>query len=316
MTIRDASPNPVFSIRGCIDDQVKDHSGETGGSCFSVHKNATAGPVCDIISLMEITTEYLGRKDLIFHQQKDGFRFGTDSVLLAWFASSFVRGDAKRTYRMLELGSNCGAVSILCAGRRENVLIDALEIMPGPCEVMRMNIKENSLSDRVRVFEHDIRDTAGMPREVKDLQYNVVMFNPPFYRESTGPSSSRKGGGGTRLAGRFEENGGLRDFLAAASSRVVQSSGYIVFIMHSQRLAESFALMKDLAIKPTHLCAVHPFEDREASMFLMAGRKGSSGTDMKILPPLILNSRTPDGDIIVNDRIKKIYEEEHTDCFI
>jgi tRNA1(Val) A37 N6-methylase TrmN6 len=51
-------------------------------------------------------------------------------------------------------------------------------------------------------------------------------------------------------------------------------------------------------------------------MVLVAGKKGASGTDVKILPPLIISEKTPDGCIINTERINDIYDKEHTDCFI
>ena len=258
-----------------------------------------------------MTTESLGREGYIIHQMEDGFRFGTDSVLLGWFASSFIREG--KPSAMLELGSNCGAVTLLCAARQKSVSIDSVEIMPEAYELLRTNIEENHLEQRISAFNADLRD---LPPEIRRKQYDVVFFNPPFFSSSKGPSSLRKGDGGTRLAGRFEENGTLDDFIRVAASRVRQSSGHIVLINHGSRLAETIAVMQEYKVKPRKLMCVHPFADREASMFLLEGRKGASGNDMTVLPPLILNEKDGNGDIIVTKSITDIYEKEHTTCFI
>ena len=63
------------------------------------------------------TLEDLERSGLKMYQLKEGFRFGTDSALLAWFASSFVRKGSSgnlgkvtaKPCKVLELGSGCGA---------------------------------------------------------------------------------------------------------------------------------------------------------------------------------------------------------------
>ncbi|MBO4636171.1 MAG: methyltransferase [Clostridiales bacterium] len=263
---------------------------------------------------MSYTKEDLGRAGFVLYQNEDGFRFGTDSVLLAWFASSFVRKGRKAAPGFLEFGSGCGPVSMLVAARVPDSRIDAVEIKPGACEALRKNISENGLEGRVRAFNADIRE---LPSEIRGKQYDVVMFNPPFFSGSKGPKCKRTGCDSERLSGRFEENGTMDDFLKAAASRVVQSSGHIVMIMHGLRLPDTLRAFDDNKIKPVALLNIHPLADRAASSFLIAGKKGGSGTDMKILPPLILSKRSSNGDGIINtENIIRIYEEEHTDCFI
>lgn len=262
------------------------------------------------MDLTGLTLEDLGRAGFKMYQQKEGFRFGTDSVLLAWFAASFVREN--RPVRALELGSGCGGASLCLAARKSGVSIDACEIMERPWEVLLENIRINGLGDRMRAFNTDIRD---LPPEVRSLQYDIVFMNPPFFTRERGPAA-KNSGDGERLAGRFEENGTLSDFVSVAASRVIQSSGYIIMVMHGDRLADVMEVFSKNRIKPVRLLSVHPFEDRNAAMFLIAGKKGASGTDMKILPPLIINGRCEGGEVVLTDRIRRIYEEEHEDCFI
>ena len=104
----------------------------------------------------KLTLEDLGRKGYRMYQLKDGFRFGTDTVLLAWFTASFVKGSAP--VKMLELGANCGAATLLVSARRDNVSIDALEIDKDAYEVLTKNIEINSLSGKVSAYEGDVRE--------------------------------------------------------------------------------------------------------------------------------------------------------------
>ena len=258
----------------------------------------------------DLTLEDLGRRGYKMYQQKEGFRFGTDSVLLAWFAASFVRKGKACT--ALELGSGCGGASLCLAARSDDVSIDAVEIMEKPAEILEENIKLNGLSGRMRSFNCDIRE---LPSDIRSKQYDIVFMNPPFFNRGSGPAA-RAEGDGERLAGRFEENGTAEDFISVAASRVRQSSGYIIMVMHGDRLPEIMSIYEKYRIKPVRLMTVHPFEDRNASMFLLAGKKGASGSDMKILPPLILNRRDGKDSPVMSEELKRIYEEEHTDCFI
>ena len=260
--------------------------------------------------LEKCTLEDLERSGLKMYQLKEGFRFGTDTTLLSWFASSFVRNTGKRV-SVLELGSNCGACSLLILGRRTNTEVDSVELMELPYEVLKENIRLNSLEGRLNAFRSDIRE---LPSEVKEKQYDLVVFNPPFYRKEKGsvvPSDKSV----ERLNGRFEENGSLDDFVKIAAQRVIPSSGYVIMVMKGNRLTDCLDAFSRAGIAPLRLMTVHSFADRQASMILLAGKRGSKDTELRILPPLIIN-RNEDGNMVLTETARHIYYDEHDDCFI
>ena len=263
----------------------------------------------------DLTLDHIGRRGFVLYQQKNGFRFGTDSVLLAWFASSFARKAKDGTYRgtsFLELGSGCGGAAMCVAARLSDSSIDCCEIMESACEVLKKNIIANNISDRVRAFNCDIRQ---MPDEVRLKQYDVVFTNPPFFNERKGNKTDISASSGEKLAGRFEENGTAEDFIKAAKARVIPSSGHIVMVMKADRLAEMISLMHDYNISPVKIMTVHPLADRKASSFLIAGKIGGASSQLTVLPPLILNEEV-EGTVRPTARITEIYEGEHRDCFI
>ncbi|MBR4494928.1 MAG: methyltransferase [Clostridiales bacterium] len=236
----------------------------------------------------KLTLEDLGRNGYRMYQLRDGFRFGTDTVLLAWFTASFVKGSAP--VKMLELGANCGAATLLVSARRDNVCIDSLEIDKAAYEVLKKNIEINSLSGKVSAYDGDVRE---LPSDIKQKQYDAVFMNPPFFKESTGPSSAK--------TGRCELNGCLED------SRLIPSSGIMTVVMTASRADEVICLMRDNGVKPFRFMSVHPASDKKAEMVLVAGKKTNADTQLEIMAPLILNDK---------DRMNDIYNKEHTDCFI
>jgi len=261
------------------------------------------------MDLSNLTIEYLGRKDYQMYQIKDGFRFGTDAVLLAWFTASHLK--AGKTYKVLELGSNTGAGSLLLMARRPEVKIDAVEIDEDASKVCGMNIALNNLQGKMRAFCSDVRDlTPDIPK----ANYDVVFMNPPFFTKENGPRVSEEKA--KRLKGRFEENGSLEDFISSGASRLIPSQGIMCVIMAASRTAELMDLMARYKVKVMNIMPVHPFDDRKAEMVLICGKRTDTKPQMNILPPLILNERYEDGTIHQTKRIIDIYEEEHTDCFI
>ncbi len=274
----------------------------------------------EVKSILEkCTLEDLERAGLKMYQLKDGFRFGTDSALLAWFASSFVRSGTSgnlgkvtaKPCKVLELGSGCGACSLLILGRKEQTTVDAVELMKAPYEVLLENIKLNDLGKRLNAYNCDIRELCP---EVKNKQYDIVVFNPPFFLKERGTAASEEKSI-ERLNGRFEENGSLQDFVDCAASRVIPSSGFVVMIMKGNRLKDCLEAFSRAGITPERLLTVHSFSDKQASMILLAGKRGVKSTELKILPPLILNEKTEGGSEMTT-YTKHIYNDPHDDCFI
>ncbi|MCQ2515929.1 MAG: methyltransferase [Saccharofermentans sp.] len=262
-----------------------------------------------MVDTNKLTIEYLGRKDYQMYQIKDGFRFGTDAVLLAWFTASHLKSNRK--YKALELGSNTGACSLLLSARRPDVDIDAIEIDEDAYEVCNMNIKLNKLEGKMRAFRADVRDLSA---DIPKAKYDVVFMNPPFFSKDNGPRVSEEKA--MRLKGRFEENGVLTDFIEAGASRLIPSHGIMCVIMAASRTAELIALMEKNKVKIMNIMPVHPFVDRKAEMVLICGKRTDTKPQMSLLQPLILNEKMEDSKICQTKRIIDIYEEEHHDCFI
>lgn len=255
-----------------------------------------------------IVPEDLGRGGLKLLQHKDCYKLDTASVLLAWFASSFVRKG--KPCEMLELGSGTGGVSLLCSARVLNAHIDGVELLELPYKVFLENIKLNNLSDRITSYNCDLRD---LPAEVKNKAYDVVFMNPPFYDGTKGSAVDPAVKPEHMAAARFADCGVLEDFIRVQSLRTRTSGGYAVMCINPERVPECFALYSKYKITPVRLLTVHANEGKPAFLALIAGKKGAPNAEFKALPPLFINEKGSDA---LTKRARHIYEEEHTDCFI
>ncbi len=96
---------------------------------------------------------------------------GTDSVLLADFALP-VRG------RICDLGCGAGAVMLLLALKGQgNAVFDGVELRPAAVEKARRNIVRAGLSDRMTVYQQDLRT---LHETFARAGYTVVVANPPY----------------------------------------------------------------------------------------------------------------------------------------
>ena len=241
--------------------------------------------------------EDLGRNGFKLIQPDNCFKLDTAGVLLAWFAASFARKG--KNSKMLELGSSAGGCAMLVAARNSDASIDCVEVMKEPFDALVENIAINNSGDRIKAYNSDVRE---LPRELKDNLYDVVFMNPPFYQTDKSVVTDKE----NVLTARFNEKGTLEDFISCASARTRMSSGYTVMCMAPSRLPECMELFGKYKLAPSRLISVHASAEKDAFLFLLAGKKGSPNTEFKVLPPLFMDS----------ERINRIYTEEHTDCFI
>lgn len=249
----------------------------------------------------ELTREELGRRGFVLYQNRTGFRFGTDSVLLAWFTMSLV--PRKGTVRILELGSGCGGAAICLAARLEEQRIDyrmdLVEIDPISCEILQKNIEENKLGSKVTAYCDDIRQ---MPDTIRNTQYDIVFANPPYFTEGSGEASSDA----RRNSARQGAEDTLDFFAQAAASRLIPSTGIYAVVIDSAFSGKMTGSFRDAGINVSRLMPVFPNHRKDARIVLMAGRRRDN-EETKILPALYLDDK---------DRMHEIYEEEHKDCFI
>jgi len=249
------------------------------------------------------TIEELGRKDFRLIQSRNGFRFGEDTVLLSWFVSNQARLRPHDRLRVLELGANCGAASILLAARRTDMQIDAVERRSDAESILKRNILLNGLSDRMRSECIDLRD---LPSTLfSKNHYDVVFMNPPFRKTGSGPMTQAQIHSEALLEARFALHGECSDFISCAG-KMLSSKGDMFLVDRPEELPDVMKSCFENKLAPKKLTMVHPYQDRPATLFLLQAKKGGSLAGMTITPPLIL--RDQEGNY--TEELRRIYEEE------
>ena len=97
----------------------------------------------------------LQRGGLRILQRPDGFRFGTDAVLLADFAG------VKKGERVADMGTGTGVLPLLLSARAEGTTFDAFELQPQVADMAARSVAINGLERRIRVHQADCREAAG-----------------------------------------------------------------------------------------------------------------------------------------------------------
>jgi len=219
------------------------------------------------------TTDTFFNGKIRITQDRTGYRFSIDAVLLAYFA------DPRSGDKVLDLGTGCGIIPLILAYRQPHIVIYGVEVQTELAELAVSNVRENQLEDRIAVFCTDMKMlrpamTAG--------PVDLVVCNPPFRRRGSG----RINPDAQRAVARHEIKANLGDIIQT-SHRMLRTAGRLVLIYTAGRLTDILCRMRTDGIEPKFLRMIHSRQDSEAALILIEGVKGGR-PDLKIAPPLII----------------------------
>lgn len=213
---------------------------------------------------------FLGGKISLF-QPLDGYRANTDSILLA------ASVQATEGQRVLELGCGVGAVMLSLMTRINNLNVVGIELQKQYAVLANHNAAYNGLE--AKILECDIN---SIPSAFKNLEYNHVILNPPFFFAN----SSMKLAQIDKDLAKREQKITLDDWLNVAVKRCCVK-GEIVLIHQAARLDQIlntfYNKIGDIRILP--ICS---FKGEKAKRVIVKGKKGSA-SPLQILPPFIMH---------------------------
>ncbi len=232
--------------------------------------------------------EDLQYKGLRVIQSDAGFRFGTDSVLLAGFVNAAPHEKA------VDLGSGTGVIAILAAART-GAHFTAVEIQPEQCCMARRSMELNGLD--VPVIEADMR-TAH--EKLGRGAFDLAVVNPPYY-PATGGAVSKKGAEGFAGAATHDIYCAM-DEVAQSAARLIKYGGKLFICCPASRLAELFAALGKEKLEPKRLRMVASRADKAPYLALIEAKKGAA-PGLKVEKQLVISN--DDGSY--TDEVRAIY---------
>lgn len=230
-------------------------------------------------------------------QKKKGFKYGTDSVLLAKFMlmSSGVL-PAKRNCKLcVDMGTGTGILPILISREERFSAISGLEIQQPYAEMASRSIEMNGLEERIQIVQGDIKDAVEIYGKATA---QAVVSNPPYKKADTGIPNA----GESLTIARHEVCCTLEDVIKG-SSGILEPGGAFFMVHRPERLADAMELMRTYRLEPKIIRMVQPKVSKQPSMFLVGAVKNSK-RNLRVLPALILMNE--DG---TNTReLEEIYE--------
>lgn len=237
------------------------------------------------------TIENLQLGGLRLIQKRNGFRFGTDAVLLADFAKDVPSGQT------LDLCCGNGIIPIILSHKTKTKKICGLEIQHDVLEMAKRSVLLNGLEDRVELLEGDLRHAEEY---YPVRSFDLITCNPPYMRAGAAIENPSE----TKLIARHEITCSLEDVIRV-SARLLKTGGKLLMVHRPGRLVDVLTQMRANRIEPKRLRMVYPAENHPPILFLVEGLL-YGGTELRILPPLVLR----DQDGRETEELKRIYERD------
>ena len=232
----------------------------------------------------------LQRGGLRIIQRENGFRFGTDAVLLADFAA------VKRGERICDMGTGTGVLPLLLSARAEETTFDAFEVQPDVADMAKRSVALNGLEKRICVHLADCREASAV---IGHETVQLVVTNPPYTALGAGLVSPET----TRAISRSDSDCPLADWMTACA-RVLQNGGRLCAIFPAPRLLELCDAMRGAKVEPKRVRFIVSKPESAPKLVLIEGKKrGRPG--LHLLPMLI--THTADGGF--TDEMRRIYGE-------
>lgn len=230
-------------------------------------------------------------KNLKIVQDKDGFCFGIDSVLLSDFAK-----EIRSKSIVLDLGTGNGVLGILLCGKTNLSKIYGVEIQEDIANIAQKSINLNKLNNRFEVINDNIKNLNSY---FKNDSIDAIISNPPYKKDNSGlKNESQK-----KLIARHEITANLEDFISV-SSKLLKSNGSLYMVHRPERLADLFYLLKKYKLEPKKLRFVQSFTNSKPKFFLIKATKNANSF-LNIEQPLIIYN----SDGSYTDEILKIYNK-------
>lgn len=227
--------------------------------------------------------------DLFLIQNKNGYCFTTESVLLA----NFIK--LKPTQKAVEFCAGNGIISVLVASKNKYKEIIAVEMQPNLANLAERNFSLNKFKN-IRVICDKVQNSANF----LDAEYADVLYcNPPFFTTNIATAKNQE-----RAMARAEIFLPLEDLIVACA-RTLKYGGNLYLVHSSERLAEVLTVLKRHNLEPKQLQLIQPKIDKESNSFLVMAKKGGK-TGIKCLPTLIMYTKNGEE----TEQIKKIYQRK------
>lgn len=221
-------------------------------------------------------------------QNKDGFCFGIDAVLLTGFAR------VKKGESVLDMCTGNGVIPLLLSGKTQGKRFVGIELQEQVAEMAERSVLMNEVGGRVEIINGDIRSiTDYFPVS----SFEVVTCNPPYMVQGAGAKNDFS----PKAIARHEIMCGIDDVFESGA-RVLKYGGRMYMVHRAERLVDIFASARKHKMEPKVMQMVQPYGDKPPNLVLIEFIKGGKPS-LKLMEPMIVYKK----DGTYTEQLKKVY---------
>ena len=233
--------------------------------------------------------EYKGLKII---QNKEGFCFGIDSVLLSDFAKNI-----KKDSVVVDIGTGTGIISILLSKMAEIKKIYGIEIQEEVADMAKRSVKLNDLQDKIQIINKNIKNIF---EEIEPNKIDAIVTNPPYMKLNTGAKNEEI----KKLISRHEVECNLEDIIKI-SYKLLKSKGEFYMVHRAERIVDILYNLRKYKLEPKEIRFIHSKVGKEPNLVLIKAVK-DAGEHLIIDSPLVVYNN----DGTYTDEILKIYNKK------
>lgn len=232
--------------------------------------------------------DYLDIKNYKIIQDKEGFCFGIDAVLLG----NYVKGKEKDI--VVDLGTGTGVIPLIVEGKQNVKKVYGIEIQEEVAEMAKRTITMNNLEEKIEIMNIDLKNVTDY---IGIETVDIVTSNPPYMSVKEGFQNENE----RKSISRHEIKCNI-DEVCKAASRLLKFHGKFYMIHRPSRLVDIFVAMRNNNVEPKRIKFVYPKLGKKPNLVLIQGTKGGSPEILTEEPLIVYNESGR-----YTDEILKIY---------
>ncbi len=206
--------------------------------------------------------EDLQFRNLKIIQDKTGFCFGMDSILLSDFAK-----EIKKNAKVIDLGTGTGIIATLLCEKTELKEIIGVERQEEVYEMAQRSILLNHLENKFKLIREDI---LNIEKILEKNTFDAIVTNPPYKKKSTGIKNEEN----KKTISRHETTATLEDFISV-SKKLLKDKGEFYMVHRPDRLVDILNSMRKYKIEPKTMRFVYSNQQSEPKLVLIKGIKNA-----------------------------------------
>lgn len=224
----------------------------------------------------DISQDSLFNGSLICYQNKHGYRFSIDSVLLAHFTQNLRRAT------VLDLGCGCGVMAMILLYRKtKDILhVEGIEYQSSLATLAQENSRVNSLEKK---FTVTLGDYTQLRNYYDPESFSNVICNPPFYSVGRGRSNSVE----ETYFARHQVNSTTND-LAKNIFFILQNKGILTIVYPAEQFAELLSILIKHSLQPKKIRFVYSYPESTSATLVLLECKKNGGSGVKVASPLFV----------------------------